>query len=252
MAVKKLVLTLMAVGLSTASFSQKAFILSHLDKKGFVALSAGVSQPLGRFASCSPVDERAGMAARGLAFNVSAGYQLIGPAGLMVWGERHRNALQTRALLSNLYRNDTDVWTATADDWSVVTLMGGPYVNLPMGRFSVDARLLAGWARASLPGTVMNGNFGNLEMGVNTTGSQSASVAIGGGLSLRYRLGRILSLCVNSDYTHARFRFDNLTSTAWSSNGKSESSRFSSDRMVSAVSLSVGLVVLFGDSYRPF
>lgn len=247
-----MVLTVLAVGMMTFSFGQKAFILSHQDRKGFLALSTGGSLPIGRFASCSPTDEQAGMAGTGIVLNVSAGYRLVGPVGLMVRGEQHRNAIQTHAMLDGLSRSETDTWTASADDWSVTTVMGGPYLLFPMGRFTLDTRLLVGRAWAVLPNTSMSGNFGSVDMLVKTTGSQSAATALGGGLSLRYRLGRSLSVHLNGDYTRAQFMFDNLTATAQSDNGRSESSRYSSGRTVSTVSVSAGIALLFGNTNRPF
>ena len=249
---KRMFLIGLAVGLATSSFGQKAFILSHQDKRGFFALSAGGSLPIGRFASCSPIDEEAGMAGLGTALSLSAGYRLVGPVGLMVRGEQQQNAIKTYALLDGLYRNETDTWTANADDWSVTTVMAGPYLLIPMGRFTLDTRLMAGRAWASLPNTDMSGNFGAVDMSVKTTGSQSEATALGGGVSLRYRLGRSLSLHLNSDYTRARFKFNNLTAMAQSVNGRSESSLFSSGRTVSTVSVSAGIAVLFGNVNRPF
>lgn len=249
---KQTLLFVLAAGMTTLSFGQKAFILSHQDKKGFFALSAGGSLPVGRFASCSSSDDQAGMAGKGMAVSLSAGYRLVGPVGLMVRGEQHRNAIQTQALLDGIYRNATDIWTANAGNWSVTTVMGGPYVSIPMGRFTLDTRLLAGRARAVMPNTTMSGNFGNVDVSVKTTGSASVGTALGGGASLRYRLGRSLSLHLNGDYTHARFRFDNLTATAQTSNGRSESSFYSSRRTVCALSVSAGIALLFGNNNRPF
>lgn len=250
---KKLFITALAAGMTTVSFCQKTFILSHQDKKGFFALSAGTSLPVGRFASCSPTDEQACMAGQGLAFNISAGYRVAGPVGLMIRGEQHRNSINTEAMLNALYRNDTDIWTAKADNWSIMTVMGGPYVSIPLGgRFSVDARVLAGRALAVLPNTAMAGNFGTTEMSVKTTGSQSSALSLGGGLSLRYRLGRSFALHLNGDYSRAQFIFNNLTSTASSDNGHSESAKYSSNRTVEVVSVSGGIALLFGNKYRPF
>ncbi|GAB2529104.1 hypothetical protein [Spirosoma aerophilum] len=249
---KKLFITVLAAGMTTAAFCQKTFILSHQDKKGFFAVSAGASLPVGRFASCVPSDNEACMAGQGLAFNVSAGFKVAGNVGLMIRGEQHRNTVNTNAMLNALYRNDTDVWTAKADNWSVLSVMAGPYVSIPMGRFSVDGRLLAGRALAVLPNTDMKGNFGTTEMSVKTTGSQSTALSLGGGLSLRYRLGRSTSVHVNADYSQAEFTFNNLTSIATNGSVRSESSAYSSTRMVSMVSVSAGFAVLFGTRYRPF
>lgn len=216
-------------------------------------MSAGVSLPVGKFASCSSDDNQACMAGKGLAINLAAGYRIAGPVGLMIRGEQHRNAVNTEALLNELYRSETDVWTAKADNWSVTTLMAGPYISLPIsGRFSVDARALAGRASAVLPNTSLAGNFGQKEVSVKTTGSQSTAVVYGGGATLRYRLGRITSLHLNADYSQANFIFDNLTSTAVSTDKRSESSTYSSERVISMVSVSAGVAILFSTKYHPF
>lgn len=249
---KNVFLTILAVSVTTGLFGQKSFILSHQAKRAFVAVAAGASLPVGQFAGSSPTDGNAGMANTGISVNLSAGGRLLGPVGLMVRAEQHRNGLKTEAMLSDLYRAETDVWTAQADKWVMTTFMAGPYVQFPMGRFSVDARLLAGQAQATLPSTKMSGNFGNIDMGVETTGGQSTALALGGGVALRYRLGRCLSVQMTADYSRARFTFDDLNITAWSNSGRTESLNFSTDRNVGVVSASAGVVFLFGNDYRPF
>ncbi len=249
---KHLALLVLTVGLNTASFGQKSFILSHQDKRGFFALAAGGSVPIGQFASHSAIDKQAGMAGQGLAFNVSAGYRLVGRVGLMVRGEHHRNPVRTDALINALYRNEADAWTANADNWTVTTFMGGPYVTFPMKRFSLDARLLAGRAMAALPGTAMAGNFGEVQMAVRTTGAASQAWAYGGGLTLRYRLGRSFALHLNGDYAQSTMTFDNLSSEVQSNADRSQRATFSSNRFIRVVSVSAGVSVLFGNSLRPF
>ncbi|RYF66057.1 MAG: hypothetical protein EOO39_23745 [Cytophagaceae bacterium] len=249
---KKLFITVLATAITTASYCQKTFILSHLDKKGFFSASAGASLPIGRYASCEPADGQACMAGQGFAFNVSAGYRIAGPVGLMIRGEQHRNTVNTGAMIDALYRNESDVWTAKADNWSVLSMMAGPYISIPMGLFSVDGRLLAGRALAVLPNTAMAGNFGATEMSVKTTGSQSTALSLGAGVTLRYRLGRSTALNLNADYSRADFTFNNLTSTATNGAILSESLVYSSNRVVSVVSVSAGVTLLFGNSFRPF
>ncbi len=249
---KKLFLTVLAAGLTTVSFGQKAFILSRQAKKGFFAVSAGGSVPVGRFSSMSPIDEQAGMAQHGLSLNASAGYRLIGPVGLMVRGEQHRNGLSTNAVLGDIVRTDADVWVAQTGKYSITSVMAGPYVSIPMGLFSVDARLMAGRAQAILPATAQSGNFGNLSMGVETTGGTSMATSLGGGLTLRYRAGRALAFHINADYTRAQFEFANLTTKVWDGNGRVQTNVFNATRPVGLVSVSGGLSLLFGNQHRPF
>ena len=178
---RKLFLTVVAVAITTTAFCQKTFILTHQDKKGFFGASTGASLPVGHFGSCSPTDDQACMAGQGIAINIAGGYRIAGPVGLMIRGEQHRNAVNTSAMLDALYRNDSDIWTAKADHWSILTVMVGPYVSIPVGRFTIDTRVLAGQAVAVLPGTSMSGTFGRNEMSLKTTGSQSVAMALAGG-----------------------------------------------------------------------
>ncbi len=250
---RNLFIILLIINLSTAAFAQRSFILAHQTKNGFLAVSGGGSLPVGRFASVSPVDKQAGFTSPGISVNVSAGYKVAGPVGLMVRAEQHRNALNTDAMLKDLYRTEADVWAASPAEAITTTFMAGPYITFPMGRLSVDARLLAGQARATLPNTFMHGNFGTTETTVENTGGQSTALALGGGLALRYRLGRSISLQLTGDYSRAELPFANLTTKVWSSNtGRSQTSQFDGGRVLEVVSGSVGVVFLFGDSNRPF
>lgn len=249
---KRLWLTALMAGLTTVTYCQKAFILAHQDKRGFVGVSAGASLPTGHFGSRVLLDNQASMASQGIAIALSGGYRIVGKVGLMVRAEHHQNPLQTDALVATVDHSENGHWTTRADNWAITTLMAGPYVSVPLNRFTLDARLLAGTARASLPGTLMGGNFGNVEMWVQTSGGQSSAMALGGGLSLRYRLGRILAANLNGNYSQAMFSFSNLSSKASTSTGRLETATFSSDRPVSVVSVSAGLSFLFGDRYRPF
>jgi len=252
-AMKNLITTILIISVSTAAFSQKTFILSRQVKNGFLAVSGGGSLPLGKFAGVSSVDKQSGFASPGFSVNISAGYKVAGPVGLMVRAEQHHNPINTDAMLQSLYRNETDVWVASPAQWTTTTFMAGPYVTIPMGRLSVDVRLLAGQARATLPNTYMHGNFGNTENTVENTGGQSTALALGGGLALQYRLGRSISLQLTGDYSRADLAFTNLTTKVWSSNtGRSQTSQFNGSRVVEVVSGSVGVVFLFGNGNRPF
>ena len=250
---KKLVLFLLAASLSTAAFCQKSFILAHQTKNGFLTVGGGGSLPINKFASVSSVDKQAGFASAGVSLNVSAGYKVAGPVGLMVRAEQHHNAVNTDAMLKSLYRTETDVWVASPAQWTATTFMAGPYVTFPMGRLSVDVRLLAGQARATLPNTFMHGNFGTTETTVENTGGQSQALALGGGLAVRYRLGRCLSLQYTTDYTRTNLPFAGLTTTVWSSStGRSQTSTYDGNRALEVLSGSVGVVFLFGNGNRPF
>lgn len=218
-----------------------------------MSVGTGGSLPLGRFASSSAVDKEAGFADPGVSLNISAGYKVAGVVGLMVRAEQHRNALNTDAMVENLYSSETDRWVASPAQWTTTTFMAGPYISLPMGRLSVDAQLLAGQVRSTLPNAYLHGNTGSTETTVESTGGPSTALTLGGGLALRYRLGRCLSVQLTGDYSRADLSFTDLTTTVWSSNtGRSQTSRFNGSRAFEVVSASAGVVFLFGNSNRPF
>jgi hypothetical protein len=249
---KVLLISAVLVGLVQASFGQKAFILSMQDKKAFVSVSAGVSLPLGEYGSGTANTQRACMAGSGLAASLSAGYRVFDRFGLMAKAEHHRNAFRTRALINSVDAGATTDWTANAGDWSVTTIMAGPYLTVNKGRFSADGRLLAGWAQATMPDTQLSGSYGAGVMSVQTVGSQSSALAAGGGATLRYRLNPWLAAHANADFSYAVLTFDDLSSKAWSSSGISETPFYSSDRQICVVSACVGLTLLLVNANRPF
>ncbi|PRY22941.1 outer membrane protein with beta-barrel domain [Spirosoma oryzae] len=248
---KSLLLPLLLLGLVTLSFGQKTFILSMQDKKAFVSVAGGVSLPLGTY-SHNATDRKSMCAGPGLVLNLSAGYRVLDRVGLMVRAEQHRNIVKTNAMVDAMGTDAATNWTAEAGDWSVTTIMAGPYITIPKGRFSFDGRLLAGWARATMPETQMNGTYGPTPVSIQTVSSQSSALAMGGGTSARYRLNPWLSAHVNADFSYAVLTFNNLSTRAWSANGSSEMPYYSSDRQICTMGVSAGLTLLLVNSNRPF
>ncbi|QKZ12021.1 outer membrane beta-barrel protein [Spirosoma sp. KUDC1026] len=252
---KKSVLLLLVLLCATISAeAQREFILSCQDKKGFVNLSAGVSIPVAQFANSSSGNSEASMASPGTSINLSVGYRLLGNWGLMIKGEQLKNFYNTKAMLAAVspVRAESDVWTAKADNWIVNSVMVGPFVSLPYRRFALDARLLAGLVQATLPGTSMEGNYGYNRYAIQTFGATSKGLALGGGVTVRYRLSPYLSITLAGDLTRSQLVFHDLRSMASSSAGRSESVAYNSERVISAISVSTGMSFLFGNSFRPY
>lgn len=248
---RTLLVSILLLGFVTVSFGQKTFILSMQDKKAFVALSGGVSLPLGAYGS-SEASSQPLCAGPGMLINLSAGYRVMDRFGLMVRAEQHRNVVKTNAMIDAMGSGAADSWTAKAGNWSLTTIMAGPYITIPKGRFSFDGRLLAGWARAAMPETQLNGTYGTTPVSVQTVGSQSSALAMGGGTTARYRLNPWLSAHVNADFSYAVLTFNNLSSKAWSVNGSSETPFYSSDRQLCVMGVSAGVTLLLVDTNRPF
>ncbi len=236
---------------ATAVFAQKSFILQHQPKLGFIALSAGVSLPTGDFANRTVTSEGAGLAERGSVISISAGYRVLGVLGLMGQFQQQHNLMDASALLTLPLLNQADKRIATAGQWTITSTLGGPYVSLPVGRFSLDLRALAGPATASCPANRIDGWQGDIAMSLQTSTAQARSMAYGGGLTVSYRLGRFLATQVNADYTTARFTFAEMTTTL-TDGVRSQRVVADGQKTISALNLSGGLTFLFGNRNRPF
>ena len=248
----RFVLILLLLGAGAAS-AQKNFILDRQPKRGFVAVSAGLSQPMGRFASLDGTDEQAGMAGRGLALNGSAGYLLAGPVGLMIQGQHTKNSLQTAGLLNSFYRQEGDTWTAAAGDWTVTTVMAGPYVSLPLGRMSLDVRAMAGRTAVVCPATSLLGQSGGIEFSVRSEQCRGQAMAYGAGITARYRLGLNTALHLTADYVQSTVPLE-TTTTSQSDTGfyRDQSATYTIQKPINLVSVSAGISILFGNRNRVF
>ncbi len=247
----KLVFLLLLLSLSVGVNAQKAFILEHQAKNGFVALSAGISLPTGRFANLSSTDEQAGMAQRGHLFSASAGYQVLGPVGLMARYTQHQNPMQIDSRIDALYKLDGDHYTAQAGNWSVSSIMAGPYVHVPIGLLSVSVRGLVGTSIAICPPTRLDGNLGDVQTSISTNQASGRATVYGAGITMQYRLGRSIAIHLNGDYTQGQYTFSNMSSTAKLANFE-QTTTFSSAKQISTFSFSAGITLLFGNRNRVF
>lgn len=249
---KRIYLTAFLLAGSLFSYAQKGFILQHQPKNGFVTVGGGVSLPLSKFAECSSRDEQAGLARQGTMASVSAGYRIVGPVGLMVRGELFRNRVHAEALLDGLYRAQGDSWTANSGYWAVTSITAGPYVNIPLGRWTMQFRATAGRATAICPSTSLRGRFLDIPMSIETAEARSVARSYNGGITLRYRLGRSTAMQLNTDYSRADFTFQDMKTATNNGVGQGQTNLMTSFKPISVVNISVGLTVLFGNRQRVF
>lgn len=218
---KRLIFILLVVGNAAISFGQKTFILSLQDKKGFAAAGSGVSAPMGAFMTGSQMVRLS----PGWMQTVSVGYRLLGPVGLTTQFS---------------YSQHTETPSQTpANPFTIQTVLVGPYVSLPVNRFSVDVRLLIGQAALR-------------HQSATQQPLSDKAVAYGGGFGVRYRLSAAWSVHMASDYTQLYIRANdtppaNLTNSLTA--GEVPGGMFQS---VGNVGVSAGIAFLFANAYRPF
>lgn len=254
----RLLVTLLALSCSV-SWAQKAFIYNSLQKNGFVSVSIGSSLPVGDFGRLSVYPETAnksGLAVAGRVWSVSAGYRLAGPLGLMARYNAVQNGVQPDAL-ANLYPQ-LAVETVRAvtpggheGQWQSRSLLLGPFLTVPLGRFTLDIRALGGQAWAICPETCVLGTVNAVETVIRSDNQTSTAIIGGLGLSLRYRLTPIFALHTSADYNSASFRFNDIPLETRTGD-VIQTSSYTTQRTLRMVNLSAGLTLQFRSKNQVF
>ena len=247
---------LLLLAATSRGWAQKAFIFNSQQKNGFIAVSMGISQPLGTFGAQNSVTNENGMALMGQTASVSGGYRIAGPLGLMARYDETQNSINTQALLNQYSQSPaTNLIASTtpgkAGRWQVRTLMVGPYVTIPLGRFAVDVRALAGQAWAVCPQTSVAGMINQTNAQISTDNREAKALTSSLGLSLRYRISPTVAVHVNGDYTTGRFTFTDVPMESRSGN-QSQATTFTSKKMLTTAMLSAGLTIQFRARNRVF
>lgn len=193
-------------------FAQKSFILSHVDRRGYLNVSVGSNVPMNDFLSKNNEDvmPRETMV-RGQAFQVQAGYRLTRHWGVVGSLTHCINQTNTNLILRQAetagYGSN---WQTNAKLWNCTSVMAGPYVTFSPGRWMLDVRIQGGYALVLKPETIMNGNILSLPMEIKSTSEKRGGLSAGIGTSVRYKVGRNIALGLHADYVVTKATFENL------------------------------------------
>jgi Outer membrane protein beta-barrel domain len=207
--------TLIVALLATSmSFAQQSFILSHIDHRGFVNLSGGMSMPVKSLMKGDPTAPSDVIALRGTSMQLSAGYRLSRRFGIMGSFTNCLNEAGTQKLVESIQKSHSGGnWTSSGGTWNCSHLVAGPYMTFATGVWMFDGRLTSGYSWIQRPSTELQGQFYDVPLSIKTSQTRNGSFTVGGGVSIRYKITRNFALIVNADYVSTRASFDNLTST---------------------------------------
>ena len=253
---RRLYLFLLLLVGAHGGWAQKAFIFNSQQKNGFVSLSLGASQPLGTFGKRTAEADENGLAMRGQTWSVMAGYRLAGPFGLMGRYDETQNGIDTKALTANIIQSAGDNLQGSTPAgqtgrWQSRTFMAGPFITIPLGRFALDVRALAGQAWATCPETCVQGKLNQTETLIRTENREAKALASGAGISLRFRVSPTVGLHVNGDYSTARFTFSNVPLESRYGN-LTQQLMYNSQKTLSTATLSAGITIQFRARNRVF
>jgi hypothetical protein len=243
---------------ASTGWAQTAFIYNSLQKNGFISASYGISLPTGDFGKLSRTDQNTnGMAVSGRAWSLSGGYRLAGPMGLMARYEETLHDIEPAALAAQYGTGSLgDALKATtgagrAGQWQGRSIMLGPYVTIPLGRFAFDFRAMAGQAWAKSPESGIEGVLNWRETAIQSGNSESKAIATNLGLTIRYRVTPAIGLHVSTDYNAANFHFTDVPLTTRNGNTVQQTT-YSTNRSVSMVNVTAGLTFQFRSKNRVF
>lgn len=243
---------------TSASWAQKAFIYNSLQKNGFFSISLGTSLPTGNFGKVANCTETSGsgLAVSGRALSISGGYRLGGPLGIMARYETVQHTIQPAALAQQYPQLAGEPVKVIASagakgQWQSRSVMLGPYVTVPLGRVAIDFRALAGQAWATCPETCVQGTVNSVEASFRSGNQESTAIGSSLGMTLRYRLSPVVGLHMNTDYSTATFRFNNIPLEE-KVGGLTSVTTYSANRTLSMVNFSAGLTIQFRSKNRIF
>lgn len=227
------------------AFSQRNFILSHVDRRGYLNLSAGASMPVGSLSAADPEAHSDLKALNGSSMQISAGYRLGRLFGVMASMTNCLNDANTNPMVENVSKSQFGTnWRAKGGTWNCSHLLAGPTISVASGLFMFDGRLAAGYSWVQRPSTELKGNFYQMPIVMETYVERSRSFMVGIGTSVRYKIGRNFALALHADYLSTRAKFDNVKSSI--SLGGDQATDFAPEtHPIGILSLNGGLSLLF-------
>lgn len=200
----------MLLGLLTSeAVAQKNFILSTLQHKGFMSVTAGYNMP----ACNTPFGKNLNdVLVNGQFAQTSVGYRFGRRLGVVGSYTYATNAVQPNAMLNALGQSSAAAdWNPNPTNCITQSVMVGPLVTIPSGRFLFDLQMTAGYA-ASSSSRIESTTVGRERPISLMLPSRTASaLALGAGATVRYKLNRWLAVHSSIQYMTANLEYKNLT-----------------------------------------
>lgn len=242
---KKVYTLVIGMLISGMSFAQQSFILSHIDHRGFINISGGVSMPVKSLMKGDPTAPSDVIALRGTSMQITGGYRLSRRFGLMGSFTNCLNESGTQKLVENIkVSHSGGNWSSTGGTWNCSHFVAGPYATFSTGLWMFDARVTSGYSWIQRPTTELKGQFYDVPLTIKTAQTRTGSFTVGGGASVRFKITRNFALAVHADYVSTRSSFDNLTSTLTIGEDKVDD-KIREVHPIGLLSLNGGLSLLF-------
>ncbi|GHB69608.1 hypothetical protein [Persicitalea jodogahamensis] len=186
----------------------RTFILSNIDHRGFVSLSAGYSLP-----GCNtPFGKNTEhIMGSGQFAQTSVGYRFGRRLGGVVSYSYGTNTILKDALLNSIGNNvDPADWDSHATNCTLQSVMAGPLLMVPAGRFQFDFQLTAGLAQSTSSHIELNSRGRDEPVSYKTPSQSTHAFAAGAGATARFKLNRWLGIHSSLQYIAANLKYSDL------------------------------------------
>lgn len=242
---KKIFISALVVMTTQAAIAQKSFILSHIDHRGFINLSGGVSMPIQSLMKADPNAPSDVTALRGTSMQVSAGYRLGRRLGVMGSVTNCLNESGTGQMLQNIEKSHLGAsWSANGGTWNCTHAMIGPFATFGVGLWMFDVRVSGGYSWIQRPSTELKGQYFEVPIYIQTSQLRAGGLTGGIGTSIRCKITRNLAFALHGDYVTTRASFDNINSTL-TIGKESVNETFREVHPIGLLNLNGGLSLLF-------
>lgn len=146
----------------------------------------------------------------GQSAQASMGYRfgrLLGIAGSYSY---KTNTIRKDVMIHSLANDLESTWNAQATNCTFQSLMVGPLLSVPAGRFIFDFQLSGGLAQAKSSHMEMNTEYQQIPLTFTTPSKTTRALAAGAGFTARFKLNRWLALQATAQYITADLKYDNL------------------------------------------
>jgi opacity protein-like surface antigen len=212
----KHLITLIALFVIQTSFSQTSGDSSRKDKQSYLAITGGLSIPVGDFGSYNIKNNGAGFANNGFNAGISFAHVFWKNMGVAAMYRFQNNTINNTGLTNQKTASQfpDSAWSTVTTPWKVNILMAGYYYSYPLGRAKkiyFDVKLMLGGVRTYSSGYTLTATLGPNLLSVAQPVSVANSFGYCVGFGFKYNITDDVYLLLHADYLQSKPDFKNVS-----------------------------------------
>ena len=218
----------------------KSIKLNDNDPTGYIVAGGGIGIPLGEYRYIVLDDSKSGFAQNGfnsfIEFAMPIAKSKFGFAANIGYYNNSIDNISVGAQ-QTAQANNGATYVLTADNYKLSTVLAGVYITIPIQRFSIDFKGLAGVSLFTYPAQTINSFYNGQTGAASSEVSTTAAFAYGGNVTVRFAVVKHFCLLVQTGVIHT----DPNYSGTFINPVTGASSSFSGDQPITILYISGGL-----------